>query len=373
MSATSSPPINREAPLSDPLPAARSSAAPLVLLTVLACLAASFFARPILAPVSFALFAIAVVWPLHRRLQSRLPALAALGATVGVSLATLALGVFLALWAFGHVAQWLIANNNRFQTLFFQAADWLDGHGVPAKALMSNSFSPSWIATVLREIGGHGYGLISFFLVAFTFFLLGLLEVELCRDNLKRLDGGLGPKIHDAAVETAQKFQRYMLVRSAMSGLTGAVVWIFALTAGVELATAWGVLAFVLNYIPFIGPLIATVFPSLFALAQSESWRLAIAVFAGLNVIQFFIGSYLEPRVAGKTLAMSPFMVLFAVFFWSFLWGVVGAFIGVPILIAALTICAQSPSSRWLATLLGGQAASGGSEGQGSAGSLGSN
>lgn len=346
--------------MSDTLPAARSGAAPLVLLTVLACLAASYFARPILAPVSFALFSIAVVWPLQRRLQSRLPALAALGVTLGVSLATLALGVFLVLWSFGHVAQWLIANANRFQSLFFQAADWFDGHGVPAKALMANSFNPSWIAAVLREIGGQGYGLLSFFLVAFTFFLLGLLEVEAVDANLKRLDRGLGATIRDAAILTAQKFQRYMLVRSAMSGLTGAVVWVFALAAGVELATAWGVLAFVLNYIPFIGPLVATVFPSLFALAQSESWRLAIAVFAGLNVIQFFIGSYLEPRVAGKTLALSPFMVLFAVFFWSFLWGVVGAFIGVPILIATLTICAQNPSSRWLATLLGGQPVSDG-------------
>lgn len=339
-------------------PAQNSAAAPLIVLAALACLAASFFARPILAPVSFALFAIAVVWPLHRRLQGRLPELAALAVTLGVSLATLALGVFLVLWSFSHVAQWLIGNAARFQSLFFQAADWLDAQGVPAKAALANTLNPSSIASLLRGVGGQGYGLLSFFLVAFTFFLLGLLEVEACRANLQKLKGERGRRIATAARATAEKFQRYMLVRSAMSGLTGAVVWVFALTAGVELATAWGVLAFVLNYIPFIGPLVATVFPSLFALAQTESWRLAIAVFAGLNLIQFFIGSYLEPRVAGKTLAMSPFMVLFAVFFWSFLWGVVGAFIGVPILIAALTLFEHDPPSHWLAILLGGRPAS---------------
>ncbi len=79
-----------------------------------------------------------------------------------------------------------------------------------------------------------------------------------------------------AGTEIAAKFQKYMLVRSVMSLLTGTVIWLVALFAGLELATAWGVIAFVLNYIPFLGPLVATVFPTLFAFAQFESWQLAI-------------------------------------------------------------------------------------------------
>jgi predicted PurR-regulated permease PerM len=79
-------------------------------------------------------------------------------------------------------------------------------------------------------------------------------------------------------------------------------------------------------------------------------------VFVCLNIIQFLSGSYLEPRIAGKALAASPFMVLFAVFFWSFLWGVPGAFIGVPLLIAGLTLCAHHPASRPVADLFSGRA-----------------
>ena len=78
-----------------------------------------------------------------------------------------------------------------------------------------------------------------------------------------------------------------------------------------------------------------------------------LAVFACLNIIQFIIGSYIEPRVSGSALAISPFIVLFSVFFWTYLWGLFGAFIGVPITIALLTFCAQHPSSRWLAVVLG--------------------
>jgi AI-2 transport protein TqsA len=138
-----------------------------------------------------------------------------------------------------------------------------------------------------------------------------------------------------------------------MSLVTGMLVWALAAALGLELAVEWGVIAFTLNYIPFIGPFIATMFPTLYALAQFESWQAALLVFACLNVIQFVIGSYIEPRVAGKALAMSPFLVLFSVFFWTYLWGFFGAFIGVPIAIALVTFCSLHPSSRWVADLFG--------------------
>ena len=81
-----------------------------------------------------------------------------------------------------------------------------------------------------------------------------------------------------------------------MSLATGVLVWALASLAGLQFAREWGIIAFALNYIPFIGPFIATVFPTLFALAQFASWQAALAVFACLNVIQFVIGSYIEPR-----------------------------------------------------------------------------
>jgi predicted PurR-regulated permease PerM len=88
-------------------------------------------------------------------------------------------------------------------------------------------------------------------------------------------------------------------------------------------------------------------------MTQFGSWEAVVAVFACLNLIQFVVGSYVEPRVAGNALAISPVVVLFSVFFWSYLWGVFGAFIGVPITIALLTFCALHPSTLWLAEIFG--------------------
>ncbi len=333
----------------------RSSSAPLILCAAVLLFAAAFFARAILAPVTFAIFIVAIIWPLQEAFEKRLPKLVALVLTLVATLAVLSIMGLLVVWAFGRVAQWLLANVARFQAIYLHAIDMLELHGVAVKALMATSLNPSSVTGVLRQIGGQGYGLLSFVVIAFAFTVLGLLEVDIGRRNIDRLEN---PRLRAAllgpASDVSSKLRKYMAVRSLMSLLTGAVVWVFALVAGIELATAWGVIAFVLNYIPFIGPLFATVFPSLFTLAQFESWRLALLVFVGLNGVQFFIGSYLEPRIAGAQLSLSPFMVLFAVFFWSFLWGIAGAFIGVPLLIVAQTVCAEHELSRWLATLMSG-------------------
>ncbi|WP_374548091.1 AI-2E family transporter, partial [Rhodoblastus sp.] len=222
--------------------------ASLILCALVILLAAAFVARPIIAPVTFAIFIVAVVWPLQGALQNRIPKLAALVVTLLCTLAVIFVLGYLMIWAFSLVAQWLISNTARFQSLYAQAADWLEGHGIAVKTLMETGFSPAWITGAVRGIGGQGYGLLSFVVIAFAFTVLGLLEVEIAQDNISRLDNpGLREALLKPAQEISAKFQKYMMVRSTMSALTGAVVWVFALIAGMELATAWGVIAFVLN------------------------------------------------------------------------------------------------------------------------------
>jgi len=299
---------------------------------------------------------IAVVWPIQSVLQERLPKLLALAITTIAVLTVVGALIYLLVWAFGLVAQWLINNTARFQSLYGQAIEWFGEHGISIQSLMIESYNPRWILSLVQDVGARGYRLGSFSALALAFVVLGLLEVEPLRRNILDLGDESLKRSLTAAQDTAGKLQKYMLVRTMMSVFTGIIVWSFALVAGIELATAWGVIAFVFNYVPFIGPLFATVFPTLFALVQSESWELAIFVFVCLNLIQFVTGSYIEPRIAGATLSISPFVVLFSVFFWSFLWGIPGAFIGVPIAIAVITVCEEHESTRWIPALLSARA-----------------
>jgi predicted PurR-regulated permease PerM len=310
-------------------------------------------ARGIMTPVAFALFIIALVWPLQRRLQARLPQLAAVLVTAAVALLAIGIGCWLIVWGFGRIAQWVIANSARLQGLYAHAADRLEQRGLYAAELFAEQFSMPWILGALRRIGGGLQGIVTFALVTFIFVILGLLELEPFGRRLGQIgDGSFGAAAIDAAAEIAGRLQTYMLVRFAMSILTGLGFWAFTALYGLDLGREWGVIAFVLNFIPFIGSFVATLLPTLFAASQYESISSAVWVFIGLNIVQFVVGSYIEPRIAGAAVSLSPFMVLFAVFFWGMLWGIAGAFIGVPILIALTGLCAKNPATRDIAIAL---------------------
>jgi AI-2 transport protein TqsA len=322
--------------------------------TAILVVAALGIAQPVFAPLTFALFIIAIVWPLYAQLQARLPKLLALAISIFATIVVIAAFAWVITWAFSRVGRYIVNDAAPFQLLYNQITEWLEGHGIMVSALWVEHFNVGWLITVFQQVTNRINGMLSFSLVVLIYVILGLLEVDAAARRLRDMKNAeAGKVLLIGGARTAAKFRRYLLVRTLMSVVTGILVWGFILLCGLPLAQEWGVIAFALNYIPFIGPLVATVLPTLFAVAQFEAWQSAILVFLCLNLIQFLIGSYLEPRIAGSILSMSPFMVLFAVFFWTFLWGIVGAFIGVPMVIAALTLCEQHAPSRWVAELFG--------------------
>ncbi|MEY9560690.1 AI-2E family transporter [Sinorhizobium fredii] len=327
---------------------------PQILIAALLFLAMLSMASSVFAPIAFALFIIALVWPAQRRLQDTLPRYLALVISfLMVVLAFLAFGWPIA-WAFGQVGRWIIADAARFQQLYDDARLWLEEHGIAVAVLWSENFGVGWIVRTVQTISSRLNSTFSFWLIALVYVLLGLMEVEAFERRIKALRNQTASALLlQGSRQTAMKIRRYMMIRTAMSVVTGLLVWIFARAVGLSLAEEWGFIAFALNYIPFLGPLVATLFPTLFALIQFGTAETVLVVFVGLNLIQFVVSSYIEPRVSGSALSVSPVVVLFSVFAWGYLWGVFGAFIGVPITIAVVTFCSQHRSSRWVSELLG--------------------
>jgi predicted PurR-regulated permease PerM len=324
------------------------------IVATISVVAGLYFSAVIIAPIAGALLIIAIVWPIQSRLQHYLPQLAALAIVVILVVAVFTVFGSIVAWGFGRIGRSLIADAPRLQLLYVQAVGWLDNHGIAVAGLWAEHFDMRWLVRVLQGVSARLNTTVSFWLVVLIYVLLGLLEIGPVTRRIRvALKEDAARVLIVGSSLTAAKLRRYMLIRTIMSVATGGMVYILATALGIQFAAEWGVIAFTLNFIPFIGPFIATVLPTLYALAQFESLQSALFIFACLNLIQFVIGSYIEPRVAGKALAISPFIVLFSVFLWTFLWGLFGAFIGVPIAIAALTFCAQSRSARWLAVLLG--------------------
>lgn len=330
--------------------------ATLVIAAVLVCATASL-ARSVFEPLAAALFIMGVVWPAQKWLQSRLPKLAALAITIVVTTMICLAFASVAVWAFGRVGGFLVADAARYQGFYERAVMWLDGHGVEIAGLWAEHFNVSWLLRAMQYVTGRANSLLSFWLIALVYLVLGLIEIDDFRRRIDRLENRTAARVLlEGSAATAAKFRKYLLVRTQMSIVTGVLVGLFAAVTGLPFAFEWGVIAFVLNYIPFIGPFIATLFPTLLAMTQFESWPAVFGIFACLNIIQFVVGSYVEPRVAGATVSISPLVVLFAIFLWTFLWGLFGTFIGVPITLAILTFCGEHPSTRWIAELLGGPA-----------------
>ena len=316
---------------------------------------AAYQASEVFAPLALALFIIALVWPLQSWLQARIPALLALAITMTVTVAVCIAFASLVVWGFGRVGVSLLADSARYQALYASAIDWLEDRGISVAGLWSEHFNVGWLVQWAGQITGRVNTTLSFWLIALLYVILGLMEVD---DLHWRAKTFLRPETSQILLKgsaaTAVKLRKYMEVRTLMSVATGVLVGAFAWIAGLPFALEWGVIAFALNYIPFIGPFVATLFPTLLAMTQFASWEAVVGVFVCLNIIQFVVGSYIEPRVSGAVLAMSPTAVLLAVFLWTYLWGLFGAFIGVPIAIAVVTFCSYHPSSRWIADLLGG-------------------
>ena len=330
----------------------------LALCTAVLLAGALHYARSVFAPVAFSLLVIALVWPLQQTLETKLPRLLASALVMATTLFVIIALTAVVAWGFSMIAEWLAQYAGKLQSLHLQATQWLERHGISLSGFIAERFDVGWLIRLLQDVAGRMRSLAGFFLLVVILTVIGLLEVDEFKQRLQAMDDrAKGQTILLIVQRVAVNFRKYMLVRSLASMLTGVLIFAFTLFAGLELAAAWGIMAFTLNYIPFIGPFIATILPTVFAIVQFESWQMAALIFLGSTFIQFLIGNYLEPRLSGSVLNISPYLVVFAVFFWAFLWGLPGAFIGVPLTIALLTWCEAYPSSRWIATIFSGRPA----------------
>ena len=124
---------------------------------------------------------------------------------------------------------------------------------------------------------------------------------------------------------------------------------------GLELWWLWGLLNFLLNYIPTLGSFLGVIPPALFALVQFDGdWSMVLAAVGVVGGVQLVMGNWIDPLVQGKALELSPLVVLFTVTFWGWVWGVAGALIAVPLTVLIALVCAESERTRWIAILLAG-------------------
>lgn len=144
----------------------------------------------------------------------------------------------------------------------------------------------------------------------------------------------------------------YISIKVCTSALTGILSYIFLKFVGVDFAEFWAVLIFLLNFIPTVGSIIATVFPCIITLVQFDTLGPFIAVATGITAIQVLVGNVLEPKLMGSSLNLSPMVILLNLSLWGALWGVVGMFLCVPILVITMIVLSHLPQTRAIAIMM---------------------
>ena len=145
---------------------------------------------------------------------------------------------------------------------------------------------------------------------------------------------------------------RYLGIKTLISLLTGFLSYLVFAFADLNFAIFWAFLIFLLNFIPTIGSLLGTIFPTVFCLLQFGEFSTAFIVFFIVGFIQVIIGNFLEPKWLGNTMNISPLFSIISLAFWGLIWGPIGMIISVPISVVLLIILAQIDSTRSIALLL---------------------
>lgn len=145
----------------------------------------------------------------------------------------------------------------------------------------------------------------------------------------------------------------YMTIKIIISATTGIIAGLVCIFFGLKFAVFFGFLTFLLNFVPSLGSIIATIPPVLIAIIQFDTFHKAIAVLAILFVVQMTIGNFIEPKIMGNRLMLNTVTVIFGLVFWGIIWGIPGMLLSVPLMVMLKLILAYSDSLSVIARIMG--------------------
>lgn len=187
--------------------------------------------------------------------------------------------------------------------------------------------------------------------------LLFLMFILLGRNQINRklnvaFEPEMSAKVVDIIGRIHLQIERYIVTKTLISLITAVLTTIVLFAFNVEFALIWGILTFLLNFIPSIGSAVATVLPVAVTFLQYESYLIIFSVIALLSAIQLVMGSFFDPRLVGRSVNLSPLVVLFSLIFWGWLWGIVGMFLAVPLSVIVKIILENIKSLRFVSILM---------------------
>ncbi|CAD7845562.1 hypothetical protein S1OALGB6SA_1225 [Olavius algarvensis spirochete endosymbiont] len=191
--------------------------------------------------------------------------------------------------------------------------------------------------------------------LALIFILLMQIETPLSWRKLKRaFPHHVNVKVARTVSDSSNQVARYLILKTMLSAVTGLLVWLSLSIIGQDLAQFWGLMAFLLNYIPSLGSLFVLVITMTLGFVQFyPDWNRIIAVWITMPAIQIVIGSLIDPQLQGHQLDLSPLVILISLIIWGWIWGFAGMFLAVPLAVTLKISLSHIESLRPIAIMMG--------------------
>lgn len=315
------------------------------------------YAAPLLVPFLLSVFIAVISFPLMSWLQQK-------GLVKSLSLAivisvVIMMAVGLTILIGSSITDFSQALPEYQQKISSEWADglrWLNEHGIAVAGSLGEVVDPSAaVALVSSILKGFGSVLTNAFLIILTVIFLLIetagftqkfLTISKAGSNSSQIDEKTFSQVF------VVKLRNYMSMKTIISMVTGIIIALAMWLIGVDYPVLWGVLAFMLNFVPNIGSIIAAVPAILLTVVQLgfPSALLVAAVYVAVNVI---IGSVVEPKYMGKGLGLSTLVVFVSLVFWGWVLGPVGMLLSVPLTITVKLGLDSNPETQWLGHLLG--------------------
>jgi AI-2 transport protein TqsA len=309
-------------------------------------------AAPLLIPLMVALFLAVLSMPLIDFLERhRVPRGVAITLAVFANLAlVLVVGVVVS----GSVAGFVEAAPRyriRLQELYQQVLTRAGEYGLPtddfeAMMVIDPGAVIDLLGTTLRGAAAVFTNLV---LVVFIMVFV-LLEAAGFPQKLQ-LAFGSSPEEVRRFSRIRSEVQRYLVTKTMVSIVTGTLIGVSMALLRLDFALLWALLAFLLNYIPNLGSILAALPPLLLALVQ-RGWGTALLVALVFLAVNVILGNLIEPQLMGRRLRLAPLVVFLSLIFWGWVWGPVGMILSVPMTVVVRILLENSPDLRWVAVLL---------------------
>lgn len=309
-------------------------------------------AQSLIIPFLLALFLAIICTPITKWLTGRrIP--------VGVAVLIVVIAVLAVFTGFGAIvggsvdefAAFATQYQARFDGLVESMSTWLEAQDVDAEALdVLNMLQPGKLMNMLGGVLRNLAAVLSnFFLIVLTMIFM-LLEAATLPIKVRAAMGDRTFNVDNLAKIVTQ-IQHYLGIKTVTSLATGVLVGIWTAVIGLDFAVLWGLLAFLLNYIPSIGSIVAAVPAVLLGLVQGGVGY-ALLVALGYVVFNVSIGNFIEPYLLGKTLGLSTLVVFLSLVFWGWMWGSIGMLLSVPLTMIIKILFENTDDLRWVSVML---------------------